>query len=328
MTLPHQLDRTITISRAAARIVFSLLHGQRRGWASWWGAGFHDRSPSRRQDLHPLPRWHRSPLEKSRRAPGARTDRVQLRVSSKARRFRRAGSRVDDPSRARDGDQATRLQLLHEFAEAAMREEFVQGLALSALALREHRVPTRSTRTRPRLADALVRGVGRARRGGLARREMTRIATSRGSPSVIVSAAPAAWTISCRTSPRPQAFSCPGLPPAGATAPCGSARASRWPTGVAVGGPMVRNAPRGTNVFVFGRRRKGSNRSRVSGIGRGRPRGPLLYVGGQAMTRMPTRRFGTPSTSISIGAFLVRRGLRAEDVPGDGHGDAAREGRR
>ena len=120
-TLPHQLDRTITI-RAPRDTVFRFFTDNAR-WASWWGAGSTiDPRPDGRIFIRYPDGTEAVGEVVELRAP----ERIAFSygfVSGKL--IPPGGSRVTIRLE-RDGD-GTRLHLAHEFADAAVREEFVQG---------------------------------------------------------------------------------------------------------------------------------------------------------------------------------------------------------
>ncbi len=120
-TLPHQLDRTITI-RAPRETVFRFFTDNAR-WASWWGAG---------STVDPRPAG--KILIRYPDGTEAVGEVVDLRAPERiafsfgfvsGKPIPRGGSRVTIDLE-RDGD-GSRLHLLHEFADASVREEFVQG---------------------------------------------------------------------------------------------------------------------------------------------------------------------------------------------------------
>src|SRR5438105_11779802 len=120
-SLPHQLDRTITI-RAPRETVFRFFTDNAR-WASWWGAGstIDPRREGKVFIRYPDGTEAVGEVE-DLRAP----ERIAFSygfVSGKP--IAPGGSRVTIDLE-RDGD-GTRLHLRHEFADAAIREEFVQG---------------------------------------------------------------------------------------------------------------------------------------------------------------------------------------------------------
>ena len=120
-SLPHQLDRTITI-RAPRETVFRFFTDNAR-WASWWGAGSTiDPRPSGKLLIRYPDGTEAVGEVVELRAP----ERIAFSygfVSGKL--IPPGGSRVTIDLE-RDGD-GTRLRLVHEFADAALRGEFVQG---------------------------------------------------------------------------------------------------------------------------------------------------------------------------------------------------------
>jgi uncharacterized protein YndB with AHSA1/START domain len=119
--LPHRLDRTLVV-RATRDIVFQFFTDTPH-WASWWGAGSTiDARPGGRMLI--------------RHANGIEVSGEVLEVTSPERivfTYGYANQKSNPPGSSRvtirlDGHpQGTLLQLTHEFAEAAPRDEHVQG---------------------------------------------------------------------------------------------------------------------------------------------------------------------------------------------------------
>lgn len=121
MTLPHRLDRTITI-QAPRDVVFSFFTDSAR-WASWWGAGstIEPRVGGRVYIRHP------GNVEVGGEvleiAPPQRL--VFTYGYQSGTPFPAGGSRVT--IRLETDGPATRLQLTHEFPDEASRDHHVQG---------------------------------------------------------------------------------------------------------------------------------------------------------------------------------------------------------
>jgi uncharacterized protein YndB with AHSA1/START domain len=121
MTLPHQLDRIITI-RAPREIVFSFFTDSAR-WASWWGVG---------STIEPTPGgavYIRYPGNVEVRGEVLDVQAPRHLVFTygyvSGQPFPAGGSRVTitlEPV-----GEGTRLHLTHEFADAAVRDHHVQG---------------------------------------------------------------------------------------------------------------------------------------------------------------------------------------------------------
>jgi uncharacterized protein YndB with AHSA1/START domain len=121
MNLPHTLDRTVII-QATPQTVFTFFTENER-WASWWGAG---------STIEPKPGGR----VYIRHANGIETSGEVVEVVPPARMVFTYGFNSGKPippgsSRVTillaPHGQATRLDLRHEFAEAAVRDEHVQG---------------------------------------------------------------------------------------------------------------------------------------------------------------------------------------------------------
>lgn len=120
-TLPHRLDRTVVI-RAAREMVFRFFTDDAR-WAAWWGAGSTvDAKPGGRLFIRYPDGTEASGEVLEVRAPTYFAFTYGF-VSGKL--IPPGGSRVTI-SLEPDAD-GTRLHLAHEFADASIREEFVQG---------------------------------------------------------------------------------------------------------------------------------------------------------------------------------------------------------
>src|SRR5262245_21788014 len=120
-TLPHRLDRTVVI-RAGRDAVFRFFTDESR-WAAWWGAGSTVEARAGGRLLIRYPDGTEAAGEVLEVRPPSRFAFTYGFVSGKLIPI--GGSRVTI-SLEPDAD-GTRLQLTHEFAEAALREEFVQG---------------------------------------------------------------------------------------------------------------------------------------------------------------------------------------------------------
>lgn len=121
MNLPHRLDRSVVI-QAAPATVFSFFTETER-WASWWGAGstVEPRTGGRVYIRH---------------ANGIESSGEVVEVSPPRRFVFTYGFNSGNPMppgsslvtiSLEPSGAATRLQLVHEFAEAAPRDEHVQG---------------------------------------------------------------------------------------------------------------------------------------------------------------------------------------------------------
>jgi uncharacterized protein YndB with AHSA1/START domain len=121
MNLPHRLDRTVVI-QAAPQTVFSFFTDNDR-WASWWGTGstIEPKAGGRVYIRHP------NGIESSGEVVEVQppTRMVFTYGFNSGKPIAPGNSRVTislEP--AGDG---TRLDLLHEFAEPAVRDEHIQG---------------------------------------------------------------------------------------------------------------------------------------------------------------------------------------------------------
>jgi len=121
MTLPHRLDRTVSI-RAPRETVFRFFTDSAR-WAAWWGKGSTiDARPGGVVSIR-YPDGTEAAGEVLDLRPPERIAFSYGFVSGKP--FPSGGSRVTMDLEA-DGA-GTRLTLSHEFPDAAARDEFVQG---------------------------------------------------------------------------------------------------------------------------------------------------------------------------------------------------------
>jgi len=121
MNLPHQLDRVVTIN-APRDLVFSFFTDSGR-WASWWGAGSTiEASPGGRLTIR-LP----GGVEVSGEVLSLTSPRqiVFTYGYASGQPFAPGESRVTITLEPDGG--ATRLHLVHEFKDAASRDEHVQG---------------------------------------------------------------------------------------------------------------------------------------------------------------------------------------------------------
>ena len=121
MTLPHRLDRTISI-RAPRETVFRFFTDSAR-WAAWWGTGSTiDARPGGLISIR-YPDGTEAAGEVLDLCPPERITFSYGFVSGKP--FPSGGSRVTMDLEPDGG--GTRLTLSHEFPDAAARDEFVQG---------------------------------------------------------------------------------------------------------------------------------------------------------------------------------------------------------
>jgi uncharacterized protein YndB with AHSA1/START domain len=121
MTLPHRLDRTVSI-RAPRETVFRFFTDSAR-WAAWWGKGSTiDARPGGLISIR-YPDGTEAAGEVLDLRPPERIAFSYGFVSGKP--FPSGGSRVTMDLEADGG--GTRLTLSHEFPDAAARDEFVQG---------------------------------------------------------------------------------------------------------------------------------------------------------------------------------------------------------
>ncbi len=119
--LPHRLERTVVI-QAEREIVFRFFEDSDR-WAAWWGAGstIDARAGGRVYIRHP------NGIEaEGEVVEVARPERIVFTYGFVAGKPIPPGSSLVTVRLERSGS-ATRLQLTHEFAEAAARDEHVQG---------------------------------------------------------------------------------------------------------------------------------------------------------------------------------------------------------
>lgn len=121
MTLPYQLDRIITI-RAPREVVFRFFTDSTR-WASWWGAGSTVDARPGGAMLIRYPGNVEVSGEVLEVAPPGRFVMTYGYVSGKP--FGPGASRVTIALDEVNGE--TRLHLMHEFPDAASRDEHVQG---------------------------------------------------------------------------------------------------------------------------------------------------------------------------------------------------------
>jgi uncharacterized protein YndB with AHSA1/START domain len=121
MSLPHHLDRTVTI-QATRETVFRFFTDDAR-WAAWWGAGSTIDPQPGGQVLIRYPNGIEASGEVLEVRP---PERIVFTYGYASRQPIPPGSsRVTIRLEAFEG--GTRLNLLHEFAEAAVRDEHVQG---------------------------------------------------------------------------------------------------------------------------------------------------------------------------------------------------------
>jgi uncharacterized protein YndB with AHSA1/START domain len=121
MNLPHRLDRTVLI-QAAPQIVFSFFTENDR-WASWWGTGstIEPKAGGRVYIRHP------NGIESSGEVVEVRPpERIVFTYGFNSGKPIPPGSSRVTIQLESAGD-GTRLALLHEFAEPAVRDEHVQG---------------------------------------------------------------------------------------------------------------------------------------------------------------------------------------------------------
>jgi uncharacterized protein YndB with AHSA1/START domain len=121
MHLPHRLDRTVTI-QARPQTVFTFFTDNER-WASWWGAGSTiEARPGGRMFIR-YPNGIEVSGEVVEVVP---TERIVFTYGFESGQpVAPGGSRVT--IRLEPAGLGTRLHLVHEFAEAAVRDEHVQG---------------------------------------------------------------------------------------------------------------------------------------------------------------------------------------------------------
>jgi len=121
MTLPHRLDRTITI-QAPREFVFSYFTDSSR-WAAWWGAGS---TIEPRAGGRVLIRYPGNVEVSGDVISIAEPDRLVFTYGyASGQPFPPGASRVTI-TLAREGT-GTRLQLTHEFPDAASRDQHIQG---------------------------------------------------------------------------------------------------------------------------------------------------------------------------------------------------------
>lgn len=120
-TLPHRLDRTVTI-RASCETVFGFFTDSAR-WAAWWGAG---------SSIEPSP----GGLMRIRYPNGVEVSGEVIEVLAPERIVFTYGYASGSPIapgasrvtiRLEPHEGGTRLHLTHEFADAAVRDQHVQG---------------------------------------------------------------------------------------------------------------------------------------------------------------------------------------------------------
>ena len=168
--LPYNLDRTLSI-RATRETVFRFFTDNAR-WAAWWGAGSTiDPRPQGRISIRYPDGTEAAGEVLELRAPELIAFSYGF-VSGKL--IPPGGSRVTIRLES-DGD-STRLHLLHEFAEAAVREEFVQGWRYQ-LSLFANVVADEVHKDAASMADAWFAAWGNPD-AAVREREITRIATA------------------------------------------------------------------------------------------------------------------------------------------------------
>ena len=163
----HALKRTIVIS-AARSTVFRYFTDSESASRRGGGKARGSRGKAGRGGAHPLPeRGHGHPARCSRssRTSGSPSPTA---TTIPASRFRPGGSRVTITPRGPLG-KARGCELLHETADAAVRDAHVPRMALSARALRERGGP-RAAPGRGHGDRPLLRALERGRRGGPAPR--------------------------------------------------------------------------------------------------------------------------------------------------------------